>query len=36
MALLMADIQQKNPLADSLAAWLKFLSATVDEADAAD
>jgi hypothetical protein len=34
MDLLMADIQQANPGADSLASWLKFLSATVDDADA--
>jgi hypothetical protein len=29
---LMADIQQENPVADSLASWLKFLSAEIDDA----
>jgi hypothetical protein len=32
--ILMADIQQENPVADSLAAWLKFLSTTIDDAEA--
>ena len=31
---LMADIQQDNPVADSLASWLKFLSAKIDDAEA--
>ena len=31
---LMADIQQENPVADSLASWLKFLSAKIDDAEA--
>jgi hypothetical protein len=29
---LMADIQQENPVADSLTSWLKFLSANIDDA----
>jgi len=31
---LMADIQQENPVADSLTSWLKFLSAKIDNAEA--
>ena len=31
---LMADIQQENPVADSLASWVTFLSAKIDDADA--
>jgi hypothetical protein len=31
---LMADIQQDNPVADSLASWSKFLSARIDDSDA--
>jgi hypothetical protein len=31
---LMADIQQENPVADSLTSWLKFFSATIDDTEA--
>jgi hypothetical protein len=31
---LMADIQQENPVTDSLTSWLKFLSATIDDTEA--
>ena len=31
---LMADIQQDNPVEDSLASWLKFLSVSIDDSDA--
>ena len=31
---LMADIQQENPVADSLASWLKFISTKIDDAEA--
>lgn len=31
---LMADIQQENPVADSLASWLKFFTANIDDAEA--
>jgi hypothetical protein len=31
---LMADIRQENPVADSLASWRKFLSASIDSSDA--
>ncbi len=31
---LMADIQQDNPVADSLASWSRFLSARIDDSDA--
>jgi hypothetical protein len=31
---LMADIQQENPVTDSLASWLKFLATKIDDAEA--
>jgi hypothetical protein len=31
---LMADIQQENPVADSLASWFKFFSAKIDDSEA--